>query len=390
MAKKNQNLEEESNLFLHGKRPNWTPEQQVQLWVKCGGYCTMCNTSLLEHEYFGVPGKFGELAHIIAHSPKGPRPNVKDYPPEYISSPDNIMVLCPLCHTMIDKKENEHKFTEDLLREWKERHEKKIKAQTQPTFENKRKAIRFCAKIGSQMPSLSDNQIKEALFPNYFIGNEPPSEIKISISDTEKNEQYWENCAKELKAQFIGQVLPCLKAGMKLAVFGLAPIPLLVLFGHLLADYNVANIQNCFRNSDNKWAWPEEGKSSRNYFKVSRPATPIDKTTKKVLALSLTSSVRSRLEGDAAIWEVMPKNGPHYESIQTKAQLNEFGKVILALLDEISKEPGDVIHVYSAMPNSAAIMFGTKFMKKANNQLYIYDYVSSLGQDVLALKIGNL
>lgn len=67
-----------------------------------------------------------------------------------------------------------------------------------------------------------------------------------------------------------------------------------------------------------------------------------------------------------------------------------FGKIVLQVLDEISKQPGDEIHVYSAIPNSAAIMFGTKFMKKANNSLYLYDYISSTGQDVLAIKLSNL
>lgn len=391
MAKTTNDFEEQSNLFLHGRRPNWSAEQQIRLWVKCGGYCTMCNTYLLKHEYFGDKGKFGELAHIIAHSPKGPRPNVKEYDQSYVDSEDNIMVLCPTCHSMIDKKENEGKYDEVFLRKRKADHERKIKAQTKPTHSNQRRAVKFCAPIGSQPINISEDQIREALFPNYFVGNDYPAEIMINISGTERDAGYWNVVEQELRSKFRSDVIPCIRNNDKLAVFGIAPIPLLMLFGHLLSDFNVTNIQNLFRNSDNQWAWPSKRKvKCTDYFSVSRPSKAIEPGQKKILALSITSSVRERLEENAAIWEIAPSIDPHYESIKSPGQLNAFGKIVLQVLDEISKHPGDEIHIYSAIPNSAAIMFGTKFMKKANNSLFLYDYISSTGQDVLAIKLSNL
>ena len=385
------NFEEQSNLFLHGRRPKWTTEQQIRLWVKCGGYCCMCNSYLLNHEYFGDKGKFGELAHIIAHSPDGPRPNVKDYPQEYIDSEDNIMILCPTCHTMIDKKENESKYNESLLRKWKEDHERRIKAQTNPTHEKCRRAVRFCAPIGAQPITISDYQIREALFPDYFVGNQHPTEIVIHISGTERDKDYWEIAEKELRAQFKNEVAPCIKQGEKLAVFGIAPIPLLILFGHLLADFNVTNIQNLFRGEDNQWAWKNDTDESEIRFKIFRPDQKRLRPARKVLLLSLTSPIRDRIDdGVSAIWEIMPFEGPHYESIKSSHRLNVFGETVLNLLDEISKAPGDIIHVYSAIPNSAAVMFGLKYMKKANNSLRIYDYISSLNMDKEAITISNL
>lgn len=388
-------LNEQSNLFLHGNRPKWTTEQQIRMWVKCGGRCTMCNTYLLSHEYFGDNGKFGELAHIIAHSSNGPRPNVKDYPQSYVDSEDNIMILCPSCHTMIDKKENEGKYNEELLRKWKNDHEHKINAQTNPTHDKCRRAVKFCASIGAQPINISDNQIREALFPNYFVGNNRPAEIMIRTSGTERDSNYWQQVEYELRSQFKSEVTPCIKDGDKLAVFGIAPIPLLVLFGHLLSDFNVTNIQNLFRGKDNEWAWPDTevnlNDNSIGNFVIHHSDNVVETYDKKILILSLTSAIRDRIDvNNAAVWEIYPSSGPGYESIKSQTQLNEFGNIILKVLDEISKYPGDEIHVYSAIPNSAAIMFGTKFMKKANNSLYLYDYISSTGQDVLAIKLSNL
>lgn len=386
------NFEENSNLFLHGKRPNWTTEQQIRLWVRCGGYCTMCPTYLLSHEYFGEKGKFGELAHIIAHSPNGPRPNVNEYPQEYVDSEDNIMILCPTCHSMIDKKENESKYNESILRKWKADHEHKIRNQTKPTLNATRRAIRFCATVGGNRVSITDSQIREALFPNCFVGNERPAEILIALSDDERDDSYWQRAEQELRMQFKSEVAPCIKDGDKLAIFGIAPIPLLMLFGSLLADFNVANIQNLFRDQDNQWAWKEKKSETSNpTFIVNRPKGILTEYSRKVLLLSLTAPIRDRVDdGRSAIWEVMPTVGPHYESIKSRKTLNEFGDIILNLLEEISKAPGDTIHVFSAIPNSAAIMFGTKYMKKANNNLVIYDYISSLNMDKEAIKISSL
>lgn len=199
-------------MFLHGNRPKWSTEQQIRLWVKCGGRCNMCNSYLLSHEYFGDNCKFGELAHIIAHSPKGPRPNVKEYDQSYIDSEDNIMILCPSCHTMIDKKENEGRYNEELLRKWKNDHEHKINTQTDPTHDKCRRAVKFCASIGAQPINISDNQIREALFPNYFVGNNRPAEIMIRTSGIERDANYWQQAEHELRSQFKSEVTPCINA----------------------------------------------------------------------------------------------------------------------------------------------------------------------------------
>ncbi|MEX2491451.1 MAG: ABC-three component system protein [Nitrospirales bacterium] len=36
---------------------------------------------------------------------------------------DNLILLCDECHTIIDNKENEEKYTVSLLKDWKKRHE---------------------------------------------------------------------------------------------------------------------------------------------------------------------------------------------------------------------------------------------------------------------------
>ncbi|OSI06913.1 hypothetical protein BWD08_10185 [Neisseria animaloris] len=54
------------------------------------------------------------MAHIIAKNADGPRGNTDN---ENDNTYDNLLLLCPNCHTKIDKTPDDYPF--ELLREWK-------------------------------------------------------------------------------------------------------------------------------------------------------------------------------------------------------------------------------------------------------------------------------
>lgn len=137
----------------------------------------------------------------------------------------------------------------------------------------------------------------------------------IRTSGIERDANYWQQAEHELRSQFKSEVTPCIKDGDKLAVFGIAPIPLLVLFGHLLSDFNVTNIQNLFRGKDNEWAWPDTevnlNDNSIGNFVVHLSDNVVETYDKKILILSLTSAIRDRIDvSNAAVWEITPSSGP--------------------------------------------------------------------------------
>jgi hypothetical protein len=77
----------------------------------------------------------GEICHISGANPKGPRwreelddNERRDY--------KNLILLCRACHKQIDNKENEKRFTEPMLLEWKEKHLKKNNGETIEVREN--------------------------------------------------------------------------------------------------------------------------------------------------------------------------------------------------------------------------------------------------------------
>ncbi|NYH77212.1 hypothetical protein FHR84_000526 [Actinopolyspora biskrensis] len=85
--------------------------------------CTIPSVSFLGDN---TQKKNVQIAHIVAVSPEGPR-----YRP--ISKADrddfeNLILLCGGHHPRVDKKSNEHEYTEELLREWKQENEKGIRS----------------------------------------------------------------------------------------------------------------------------------------------------------------------------------------------------------------------------------------------------------------------
>jgi hypothetical protein len=71
----------------------------------------------------GTISSLDELAHIIAESDKGPRGKSK-LPSTQRDEYENIILLCPTCHTIIDK--NPAQYPPDTLTQWKKQHEEKI------------------------------------------------------------------------------------------------------------------------------------------------------------------------------------------------------------------------------------------------------------------------
>ena len=95
------------------------------LLSRSGGYCMnpTCNFDLFVHFNSGAVSSVEELAHVIAERNAGPRGD-SSLPANQRDEYDNIIVLCPTCHRLVDK--NVGQFPVELLRQWKQEHEETI------------------------------------------------------------------------------------------------------------------------------------------------------------------------------------------------------------------------------------------------------------------------
>jgi hypothetical protein len=96
------------------------------LWAKSGNRCAFpgCKQALVE-DLTTLDGSqvVGEMAHIVGHSSEeGPRSDAS-YPRDKIDLPENLLLLCPTHHTIIDKQPNT--YTVANLLDWKRARESK-------------------------------------------------------------------------------------------------------------------------------------------------------------------------------------------------------------------------------------------------------------------------
>jgi hypothetical protein len=90
------------------------------LWGRAAGFCSnpSCKRDLTVILEQRASYNIGEMAHIIAHSGRGPRGQGQSGPVTY----ENLILLCPSCHTTADKDGH----PPELLR-WRDDHEKQIR-----------------------------------------------------------------------------------------------------------------------------------------------------------------------------------------------------------------------------------------------------------------------
>lgn len=94
---------------------------KLRLFSAACGHCQQpeCLRSLFPSE-MGGDKHIAEMAHVIPHGEKGPRHD--DRPPEGFD-PDafeNLILLCPTCHAIIDKDPDA--YPRGVLLEWKQLH----------------------------------------------------------------------------------------------------------------------------------------------------------------------------------------------------------------------------------------------------------------------------
>jgi hypothetical protein len=134
----------------------------LRLFADSGGYCQRpeCADRLFVDTATNNI-HFAEIAHIIAASLKGPRPDSTVIQADK-GSYNNLILLCANCHTTIDKAPED--FPDDMIREWKRKHVEQINslfgAMEYPDRASVRKAIE---------PALTETR---AVFDNWGPNNE--------------------------------------------------------------------------------------------------------------------------------------------------------------------------------------------------------------------------
>ena len=350
---------------------------QILLFVRAGGRCEFdgCNKYLLRHHLTLTEGNFGEMAHVVAFSPQGPR-GARRTDSKRLNSIANLMLLCSGCHKLIDRHVAKYKVT--TLRRFKQRHEDRIHrlTGTQPGHETR--VVILKAKIGAQAVDLSPEEIQEAIAPRY--PDPEPHVIDLTTIPDGDDTVFWEN-AKRTIAQNCERLYATRMDGpppRHISLFALAPIPLLAYLGSQLSSKIPTDLYQRHRDKEN-WTWKTSGEPTAYTVKVLRHGSD---QSKVALLLSLSGSIPpeklpAEIGADFTLYEVTVATGlPNPGFLRLRQDLVGFQQVYQEALAAIVKEHGlvDEIHLFPAVPAPVAVACGREPLPKVHPALIIYDY----------------
>lgn len=347
---------------------------QNLLWAISGGRCEFegCNKPLYKDILTKKGYNNAYIAHIVADSPDGPRGDV-ERSPLLADDINNLMLMCDSHHRLIDNEAEE--YPEYRLLEMKRKHEDRIARVTAISPNMGTNIILYGANIGQHAAALSYDSACEALGEDYYPAEDHPIEIGFKNSECRDSiDGYWSTEVNNLCAHMERRVLSHIRNGepMHYSIFALAPQPLLIKLGTLLNDMHNVRVYQKHREP-NTWRWLNDSETLQYELR-----TPENYGGIPVMVIGLSATIThdriiEALGGDVSIWHIVIPN-PNNDCMRNEQSLVEFGRCIRRAMDTIKAHHGcRELHIFSAMPVSAAIEFGRVWMPKADMPLVIYD-----------------
>lgn len=371
-----------------------TPLTRTILWARAGGRCQYagCNKLLIGDLVSGAEDRnFGFVAHIVADTPDGPR---GDPVRSALLSNDinNLLLLCHVHHKLIDV-DDVAGHPEERLLAMKTVYEERIETVTGIEADRASHVLRYAANIGAHDSLVAYEYIRAAMLSDHYPAEgRRVIDIALTGSRSEDHEaEFWSVQRENLDRQFGTRVRARIEAHeiRHLSVFALAPQPLLIELGRLLGDIVGADVRQLQREPQS-WEWPAEGSVIR--YRVREPDVRCGPVA-LVLALSATVAderIFAVLGPEAAIWAI-EADRPHNDIMKRAADLAEFRGLLRSVFDAIKATHGEqaTIHIFPALPVSAAVEVGRVWMPKADLPLVIYDQNRKLNGFTRALGAGG-
>jgi len=370
-------------------------EVERELWARAAGRCQFdgCNRLLYKSPVTQEQVNVAEKAHIYSFSEDGPRgrgPYQKDT--QHLNDTENLLLACHDCHETIDQDEKGERYSAELLRKWKDEHERRVAVVTGIDPSKKSHVILYGANIGHQTSKLQPEAANHALFPDWYPAEERPFQLSMSWEGKDDQDVYWKTESQNLKIAFNRQIRPLLDNGnaTHLSIFAFAPIPLMTLLGSLLTDKVAAQTYQLHREPDQTWDWLPDLPNST--FQVKQPDSF---NHPPALIISLSDSVAqarvTAILGEAvSIWE-LTIDRPHNDFLKSKAQLSQFRESARQVIVAIGKAHGKhtPLAIFPAMPVACAVDLGRIRMPKADSPWIIYDQNNKYNKFIRALEIGT-
>ena len=357
-----------------GRDPS--PATQRAGWARSGGICARpgCGVVLYEDPVFFKTRPFGELAHNVAASPDGPRGDAKRSP-QFSDDPDNLILLCPNCHTLVDKPGWQQDYPEALLAQWKQQHEGTIRVAGQHSHGRVAIGLHYLGVIGQQIAAGNPNTIPHAAIQRGLVLTQKPFELRVDATAyAPQSPEYWRHMVAEVRKQVA--MLQMQGVGRPaIGLFGLADMPALMALGFALGHAAELYPFQWDRYA-HSWLFPAND-TTPCAFHVDWPDS-MDAPVALVFSLSGTIG-RERVQ--AAFPSTRPAiihvsvDLPRLDLVQSAATIDAFRIEVAGLIARLETvlPKTTPIHVFPAMPASLAVAFGMAIKPKVSFPIQVYD-----------------
>ena len=359
---------------------------RLKLWIKAAGRCEFqgCNEPVWRNNLTLSDGNFAEVAHIIAASEDGPRGSEESADLRIAYS--NLMLLCPRCHIEIDRDPN--KYSSELLRQWKQDHEKRIEIQTNyPEEIHKSTVVLFTVKIKDRVPRINHEAYRNAMFPKYPVDEG----IKIEIPDFDRSGDVteWSTYARSIERKIRIRVEEGIdrEAVKHFSVFAIGPMPLLMFLGRCIGDTIPADLYQSHRNikdTSQTWSWQTEEQETQTSYIVN-PIKVVENSENVAIILSLSDTIGKDkyvnfVDDTFSLYEITIENpSPHF--LRNPKQLEHFSYEYRKLLNQVQTTHGHRCKVFilPAAPISIAVECGRVLLPTKDPDIFACEYYDKDG-----------
>lgn len=356
------------------------------LYALSAGYCQYegCGKRVINDRVKWRSLNVGQAAHNVAASPGGPRGD-EVRSEELANDPENILLLCYDCHKRIDADVAAH--PEHLLRAMKQAQEVRVELACGIPLDKNSHVLVYGSSVGTHPAVLDRTTTDPALLSR---GRYPASKETLEIQirgdlKTERSPEFWTTERANLEDHYHTVVRPSLsrKGDPHVSVFAFAAQPLLVLLGTLLSDKFRVDVFQRHREPETSWTWPElDGSYESLALVLDRPEST-DSSPALVISLSATITnerVVEAMEESCSIWHVRLEE-PDQDCIRAPSDLVIWRKFLRKTLNEIKAAHGQgtPLHIFPAMPVSAAVTLGLVRQEKSDMTFCLYDALNEKG-----------
>jgi len=345
------------------------------VWTRSAGHCELCGTDLTRDFRVGADMQWGEVAHIMPASTKGPRAESghdAKAASELTNDPANLMLLCPGCHDKADRDAEGYPKS-DMTGLHLAYLERIRLAATVPD------AGRAVGLIFQSDHFVTINDISERDFAMAMSG-----EGLVAFGDIIKhtlrppgeegrNSDYWSQVREDIRYRIDRELR---RRGGRygdiptLAVVGLADIPSLLVLGQTIGDRSNRVIFSS--NREHGLKWPDSEALPPEYRFVEPPAG--DGEIALVVSISAAIPERDVLDRlPRARIATFTMDDPTYTAVRNRRVIHAFRDALQMRLSKLEASTPNPIHLFIAAPAAFCIELGALMTTEHQHTYVLYD-----------------